>query len=267
MSESIIKFDDGASTILESWGSAGPAIVCVHGITSSRKSWLRLAERLAGCYRIFAYDQRGHGDAAGVKGPMRLDCAVADLRAILTQIRVDPTFIVGHSWGGAVVILAGHDSDVRGVIAIDPMLRVVPGSWEREYLDDARALLQKSPREREQSIRESLSAAWHPLDIEGKVHAVASMTSEPIARLGTENAVDSGGWNLLARVERYPKPLLLLAAGPEDSVLSADDLAHVKARGGPNVTVKEFPAEGHNLHRTAFDAFATEVEAFLARTM
>jgi pimeloyl-ACP methyl ester carboxylesterase len=89
------------------------------------------------------------------------------------------------------------------------------------------------------------------------------MTAEPIARLGSENHVDEGGWNLLDTVAGYPKPLLVFAAGPDDSVMSEDDVAHLKARGGPNVRVSEFPNEGHNLHRTAFDAFAKEVEAFL----
>ena len=65
-----IDLGDGDVTTLEQWGESGPAIVCVHGIGSSRKSWVRTAEALAGSFRVFAYDQRGHGDSATVAGPM-----------------------------------------------------------------------------------------------------------------------------------------------------------------------------------------------------
>ncbi len=59
----------------------------------------------------------------------------------------------------------------------------------------------------------------------------------------------------------YPVPLLMLVAGV-DSVISPVDLAFVRERGGPKVTVRVFEGEGHNLHRTAFDAFADAVVRF-----
>jgi pimeloyl-ACP methyl ester carboxylesterase len=262
MSTSKLVFDDGATTIVETWGYRGPAIVCVHGMTSSRKAWVRFAERLSDRHRVVAYDQRGHGDAADVRGPMRLDRHVADLQAVLKSVGDDAAVLLGHSWGGAVVILTGRDA-ARGVIAIDPVLKVEAGSWRREYLDDAEALFALPWQARELSVRSSL-AAWHPLDVEGKLHAVRHMTHEPIARLGSENRVDENGWDILDAVVGYPKPMLVFAAGPEDSVMAKSDLEHVKTRGGGNVRVREFPDEGHNLHRTAFPAFATEVEAFVS---
>jgi len=262
MSTTKLEFDDGAATLIETWGENGPAIVCVHGMTSSRKAWARLAQRLDGRYRVVGYDQRGHGDAATVRGPMRLERHVADLRAVVREVGSDVAALVGHSWGGAVAILAGRDADVRGVVAIDPVLKVPFGTWRHDYLDDAEALFALPWQARELSVRTSL-ASWHPLDVEGKLHAVRHMTAEPIARLGSENRVDEGGWNIVDAVADYPRPLLVFAAGPDDSVMSQADTNAVKARGGPNVRLREFPQEGHNLHRTAFDAFATEVESFL----
>jgi len=262
MSTSKLVFDDGAETLIEAWGDRGPIVVCVHGMTSSRKAWVRLAQRLSSGFRVVAYDQRGHGDAANVRGPMRLDRHVADLRAVLKTVGTDAAALLGHSWGGAVAILAGRDSVARGIVAIDPMLKVPPGVWDREYLDDARSLFALPWQARELSVRVSLST-WHPLDVDGKLHAVRHMTHEPIARLGSENGVENGEWDILDVVDGYPKPLLIFAAGPQDSVMAESDLTRVKTNGGPNVRVVDFPEEGHNLHRTAFEAFATEVEAFL----
>jgi pimeloyl-ACP methyl ester carboxylesterase len=263
MAERNFSFDDGAQTIIETWGDQGPAIVCVHGMTSSRKAWLRLARYLSGKYRVIAYDQRGHGDAASVRGPMRLDTQVSDLDQVLAAAAPDPLALLGHSWGGAVAILGGRHAKARGVMAIDPVLRVRPGTFRADYVEDAEAMASLGPIARQEMVREAY-AAWHPMDVAGKWHAVAHMTAEPIALLGTQNRVDEGGWDLLEAVTAYPKPLLIFAAGPDDSVMSREDVAHVKAAGGPNVRVSEFSSEGHNLHRTAFDAFAAEVEAFVS---
>lgn len=193
---------------------------------------------------------------------MTLAQGVADLEAVVRAIDSEVLALIGHSWGGAIVILGGHHADARKVVAIDPVLRVSPGTWRIDYLDDAEALFALPKPARELSVRSSL-AAWHPIDVEAKLHAVARMTAEPIARLGSENHVDDGGWNLLDALADYPKPLLVFAAGPDDSVMSEDDIAQLRTRGGSNVRLSEFPNEGHNLHRTAFDAFAKEVEAFL----
>ncbi|MDQ6779717.1 MAG: alpha/beta hydrolase, partial [Candidatus Eremiobacteraeota bacterium] len=102
----MIALSDGAQTTLESWGKRGSAVLCVHGITSSRKAWLRTAHVLGERFRVFAYDQRGHGDSAAVTGNMSLERSLADVRDVAAAIG-EPVALIGHSWGGAVVLLAG----------------------------------------------------------------------------------------------------------------------------------------------------------------
>ncbi|MBC5823833.1 MAG: alpha/beta hydrolase [Candidatus Eremiobacteraeota bacterium] len=261
-----VVLDDGAATTLETWGSGGPLIVCVHGITSSRRSWSRLTERLGRSYRVAAYDQRGHGDSARVLGPMTLAQSLADFRAVAQILGAASIAVVGHSWGGAVALLSGQDPRVAAVVAIDPMIRVEPGSWSADYLDDVVSDMALAPAERERVLR-ARHADWHPSDIEGKLHAVTAMTAEPVARLGSENSVEEGGWDLRPVLEGYGKPLLICAAGPADSVIADKDLAFARSHGGDRVTVRDFPREGHNLHRTAFDEFASVAEAFLQATL
>jgi pimeloyl-ACP methyl ester carboxylesterase len=256
-----VTFDDGATTTLESWGTSGPAVLCIHGITSSRKSWERTAEALSATYRVFAYDQRGHGDSAHVKGPMTLERSLADLRAVAAAIGGQMA-LIGHSWGGAVAILGGREPFADRVVAVDPMIRVVPGTWRQEYLEDVERDLALPPAEREAVLRKRLTT-WHERDVAGKIHAMRTMSAEAIARLGSENRVDDGKWDLRSVVAGYPKPLLILAAGPGDSVISPDDMAFVRAQGGSHVRVEVFEDQGHNLHRTAFDRYIAAVKEFL----
>jgi pimeloyl-ACP methyl ester carboxylesterase len=259
--EQTIAFDDGATTTLESWGGTGSAIVCVHGITSSRKSWERTATALLGSHRVFAYDQRGHGDSAAVLGPMTLERSLQDLRAVVKAVG-EPVALIGHSWGGAVALIGGREAFATKVVAIDPMIVVEPGSWRREYLDDTERDLGLAHGELETQLRRRL-AAWHESDIAGKLHAVRSMQADVIARLGSENRVDDGGWDFREVVRAYPKPLLILAAGPDDSVMSAADVEFVRAQGGQKVKLQIFADQGHNLHRTAFDRYIGAVSEFL----
>src|SRR5690348_7222184 len=49
-----------------SWGAERtdlPALLLLHGITSSAPSWGRVAPALADRYRVYALDMRGHGDS------------------------------------------------------------------------------------------------------------------------------------------------------------------------------------------------------------
>ena len=193
---------------------------------------------------------------------MTLSRGVADLRAVAAHIDGDIAALVGHSWGGAIVILAGFASLAKSVAAVDPVLRILPGTWRREYLDDAESDFAKPFEELAQDLRVRL-ADWPAIDVEAKMHAVRYMTAEPIARLGSENRVDDGGWNIRADVAAYPKPLLVFAAQPGESAMSEGDLAVLRATGGVNVSVREYPDQGHNLHRTAFERFAADLEQFL----
>lgn len=262
-----VRLDDGRETTLEEWGDRGPCVVAVHGITSSRKAWRRLGEALSGTYRLYAYDQRGHGDAADVEGPMTLARSVADLRCVVEGLPASPYALLGHSWGGAVAVLGGRELPFERVVAVDPLLRPepAPGAWRRDYAEDAEADLALPPDVRARVLRERFAGAWHELDVEGKIHAMRAMRARAIADLGRDNGADEGGWDLRPVAEGYPKPLLLLLAGNGDSVIAEDDVERVRRNGGANVTLSVFADQGHNLHRTDFARFLAELRAFLAR--
>lgn len=178
----------------------------------------------------------------------------------------EPSAIIGHSWGGAVALLAGREPFATAVVAIDPMIRVEAGTWRREYLEDTEKDLATERGELERLLRQRLTA-WHELDVAGKLHAIRSMEAGAIARLGTENEVDAGRWDLRSFVDDYPVPLLVLAAGPGDSVMSEDDIKRLRTRGGADVRLEIFEDQGHNLHRTAFERYIAQTQRFLEESV
>lgn len=250
-----IRLDDGAQTLLETWGERGPLLLCVHGMASSRRSFLRLADRFADRYRIAAYDQRGHGESAAVPGPMTLERGVRDFENVLDAIGETPLASIGHSWGDAVALCAGDRNDVGKVVAIDPMLQQCSDSWYAEFIAELAAQFGTTGEARADAFRAEY-AAWHPLDRDGKVHAVATMTTAPLAGLRDENSMQA--WDLRDLVAAYRKPLLLAMADAASSISgpAAYEELRAQAERNPNVTFVPFAGLGHNLHREDFDAFA-----------
>ena len=148
-----VVLESGATTTVECWGDAGPAILCVHGISSSRRDFAALGEALASTHRVFAYDQRGHGDSE-TNAPLTLDALAADLRAVADSIGTVAA-VVGHAWGGAVALVGGPKV-ARALVLIDPMIRASSGSFEREY-DDSRAAGARAGRRRDAAVRDAFA--------------------------------------------------------------------------------------------------------------
>jgi pimeloyl-ACP methyl ester carboxylesterase len=247
-----VALETGATTVVECWGDAGPAILCVHGISSSRRDFTRLGEALAGTQRVFAYDQRGHGDAASADGTLALDALAADLRAVADSIGTVAA-VVGHSWGGAVALVGGPKV-ARALVLIDPMIRVAPGTFDAEYVDDLAPLLAHPPGgERDAAVR-ALFAEADERDREGKVHAMRALSIDTLRKLGRDNRTAEGGWDLRERLAALKIPTTILVAG-EESVVAPGDLDGASK----TVHVETFEGHGHTLHRSAFERFADAV--------
>jgi pimeloyl-ACP methyl ester carboxylesterase len=258
-----VELGDGADTTVESWGERGPIVLCVHGMTSSRRSWERLARHLGGGFRVYAYDQRGHGDSTAIPGPMTLDRGMRDACAIAEALGEPIEVLVGHSWGGAVAILAGERFSVARVVAIDPMIRNADATWYGEYLAELTEQFALYGGARDEAVRNEY-AQWHPLDVEAKVHAVHAMTTAPIEGLLRENPPEA--WDLRPAIARYQIPLLLALAARGEGINDDATVDEIERNRSPLVEIVTFPGAGHNIHRTAFDEFAAAFDRFLTKT-
>lgn len=86
-----------------------PTAVLLHGILGSRKNWGTFARRLARAYPTWQFllvDLRCHGDSASIKkrGPHTVASTARDVLKLVAQLRITPRVLVGHSFGGKVVL-------------------------------------------------------------------------------------------------------------------------------------------------------------------
>ena len=139
------------------YGQEGkPALVLVHGALDHARSWDWVARSLREHYRVYALDLRGHGNSAWAPGAMYTAVEHSlDLSALLDIINDFPVRLLGHSLGGAVVLLYSgiYPDRVRKAISIEglglpPEHRVHgPASQRiRKWIEDVRDLEKRRPK-------------------------------------------------------------------------------------------------------------------------
>ena len=104
---------------------AGPGVVCIHSNASTSSQWRALMDRLATSHHVLAPDSLG----AGKSPPWPTDRVVmlGDEVALLETVFAaagNPFFLIGHSYGGAVALLAAlaRPERVRALVVYEPTM-------------------------------------------------------------------------------------------------------------------------------------------------
>jgi pimeloyl-ACP methyl ester carboxylesterase len=102
---------------------AGTGVVCVHCNASSSAQWRSLMDRLAPRFHVLAGDSHGagRGPAWPVDRTLRLQDEVALLQPLMARAG-EPLSLVGHSYGGAVALLAALQHRSRALVLYEPTL-------------------------------------------------------------------------------------------------------------------------------------------------
>ena len=119
-----------------------PAVLAVHGITSTSFAWLAVAEAVADDVSLIAVDLRGRGESRTLPGPFGLDAHVCDLLAVFDALALPPSVVLGHSMGAYIAARLGaqHPDRVSRLVLVDGGL-TVPGSADVDPEPFMRAFL------------------------------------------------------------------------------------------------------------------------------
>jgi pimeloyl-ACP methyl ester carboxylesterase len=102
------------------YGKGAKTVVILHGLLGSSQSWQRAAKTLGGKYRVFALDQRNHGESPHT--PEHSFAALRDdIEGFFEQHDLDQAYLLGHSMGGmAAMEFAFHYPErLQGLIIED----------------------------------------------------------------------------------------------------------------------------------------------------
>ena len=82
----------------------GPAIVLIHGITSSSRTWRSVMQALAERHTVIAPDLLGHGRSGKPRGDYSLGAYASGIRDLLSVLGISKVTVVGHSLGGGIAM-------------------------------------------------------------------------------------------------------------------------------------------------------------------
>lgn len=100
----------------------GPPVVLLHGLSATRRNVVQGSRALAKRgYRLISYDARGHGRSSPAPSYAYPEL-VEDLGAVLDQLELDRTALVGSSMGAATAMAFAleHSERVPALVQITP---------------------------------------------------------------------------------------------------------------------------------------------------
>jgi pimeloyl-ACP methyl ester carboxylesterase len=125
----------GADIFVRSAGN-GPAVVLIHGYAETSDSWAPLATELVKTYTVIVPDLRGIGSSSRPAGGYDKKTQAADIRAVVTTLGFDHTFVVSHDIGimVAYAYAALYPDKVERLVVMDaPLPGIAP--WDELVKD------------------------------------------------------------------------------------------------------------------------------------
>ncbi|MBI5603376.1 MAG: alpha/beta hydrolase [Deltaproteobacteria bacterium] len=112
---------DGLQIQTALWKGKGKTILCLHGLTANCRCWDHLASSLTPRHQIIAVDLRGRGLSDKPSTGYALNHHVADMVALLDDLRLECPVIAGHSLGAfiALALAAIYPQRVERLILLD----------------------------------------------------------------------------------------------------------------------------------------------------
>lgn len=236
-----------------------PPLLCIPGLTRNARDYERLAERLAGEWRVIAVDLRGRGESAYAKDPMTYVplAYLQDLEALVGELKLTRFVAVGTSLGGILTMLMAstHPERVAGAVLNDVGPEIDPAgltrirgyvgksNWHPTWMHAARAVAESNADvfptygvadwlDMAKRLYRLTSAGRIVLDYDMKI-------AEPFRLPGNEAGPDM--WRAFDALKDKP---LLMVRGETSDILSADVAAKMRdrVRSAECVTI---PDTGH----------------------
>jgi pimeloyl-ACP methyl ester carboxylesterase len=258
----------------------GPAVVLIHGITSSSKTWHTVLPRLAERHTVIAPDLLGHGRSAKPRGDYSLGAYASGIRDLMIALDIPSATIVGHSLGGGIAMQFAYQFPARlqRLVLVDSgglgpevslLLRAatLPGSEYVLPLLSAGPILSAGARAGSLLSRLGLRAS---ADVQGLAEGFGSLRDHSSRRAFVHTArsvIEPSGQRVDARDRLYltAKVPTLIVWGEKDRMIPVmhGREAHEQM---PGSRFEEFPGAGHFPFNDDPERFVEVVGDFIATT-
>ena len=92
---------------------SGPAVLLLHGIAGSSRTWRDVIPRLTDRFTVIAPDLMGHGSSGKPRGDYSLGAFASGIRDLLEVLDIEAATVVGQSFGGGVAMQLAYQHPER----------------------------------------------------------------------------------------------------------------------------------------------------------
>ena len=236
----------------------------LHGLGGTGAAvWKYQADELARNFQVVVPDLRGAGESPKPPGPYSLQDFVDDLRGLVKRLRLAPAALVGHSFGGSIVLeyAAQHPDGLSAVVAVG-----APTELPEQSREGMRARAETVEREGMDAVAETVATNGtapsfreeRPDEFRAYVELLAS--ADPAGYAATCRAI--ADLDIGDHLSRITVPVLLVA-GDRDGV-APPELNRRNAERIPAGTFVEIPDCGHIVPWEKPEALLEAARPFLA---
>jgi pimeloyl-ACP methyl ester carboxylesterase len=256
---------DGCSLYYESIGEgpSKPTLTFVNGTLQTTIYWKLIGKKLADKYRLLLYDGRGQGESDLGTLPLSLDQHVEDLKALLNELGIEQTALIGLSHGARVALALSEKRP-------DLVVRLVLCSTSTRSTHRARVVVRSWYEILRRHSLDAMVWAAVPMVFGGQyLRENAKVLERIVQTIVRRNKTDALRAHLEA-MQHYPpllrmlkkSPFLVLVVTGEDDPLVTHEGAAEIARlcGGRHVSMN---GVGHSIPAEAPERFVQLVLDFL----
>ena len=244
----------------------GRPLLMLHGFFGEKTCWLPLIELLQSQFRcIISLDMLGFGESS--KPEIRYDVAVevAFVRQVVEQLNIEPSCIIGHSFGGWVASAYSlkYPNAVSSLVLAAPA-GIRDDSFCGQY-DALRPLLWETP-----AVDWALQLAKPFASLAGKREKLQEISgwrrelmSQPVARsflmsrMRPEDAVDT----VEKEIHQLQIPTLVIAADSDETIPLWHSETYTNEIPGTELVI--IPNSTHGLPQTQAQIMAKLISKFL----
>ena len=225
MEPSSFQVQRGRITLRGEQAGDGPPLVLLHGLSATRRNVVQGSRHLIKRgYRVIAYDARGHGASSPAEGYEYADL-VEDLGAVLAQLGIERTALVGSSMGAATAMAFAleHPERVAALVQITPAYTgyartgdVDGDSWERMSAELERGGVDAFV---EVAQPEGLPERWREIAREATRQRMERHQHPEAVAAALRQVPRSTAWKGLEPLERLEVPVLIVGSRDEADAL------------------------------------------------
>jgi pimeloyl-ACP methyl ester carboxylesterase/alkylhydroperoxidase/carboxymuconolactone decarboxylase family protein YurZ len=244
-------------------GRPGTPTVFIHGVGSRLDAWANVVPHLSTLGPLVRYDLRGHGLSPAPPGPWELDDFVADHLALLAELGISRSNVVGFSLGGLIAqAIAVRQPEVVDKLVI---MGAVAGrtAAERDAVLERLALVEQ---EGPAGVAARSGTRWYTEEYAAANPEIVQRHLEEIA--ANDPAAYAAAYRVLATndlVDELPavRAATLVVTGADD-VGSPPHMAEAMAERIPDARVVVIPDQRHSLLEECPEQVADLLRDFLA---